>query len=60
MKALVKTSRVAAQLEKLFRMMNADFFDGKLEMPIITIQSTPRAYGHYSVSPVWTDRKSVV
>lgn len=54
MKEIVKTSRLAGQLEKLFRMMNTDFFNGQLEMPIITIQSTPRAYGHYSVSPVWT------
>lgn len=54
MKEIVKTSRLAGQLEKLFRMMNEDFFNGQLEMPIITIQSTPRAYGHYSVSPIWT------
>ena len=54
MKEIVKTSRLAGQLEGLFRKMNADFFDGQLEMPIITIQSTPRAYGHYSVSPIWT------
>lgn len=54
MKAIVKTSRLAGQLEKLFRMLNDDFFDGQLETPIITIQSTPKAYGHYSVEPVWT------
>ena len=54
MKAIVKTSRLAGQLEKLFRMLNEDFFDNELETPIITIQSTPRAYGHYSVSPIWT------
>ena len=54
MKEIIKTSRLAGQLEKLFRMMNNDFFGGQLEMPIITIQSTPRAYGHYSVAPIWT------
>ena len=54
MKQIVKTSRLAGQLEKLFRMLNEDFFDGQLETPIITIQSTPRAYGHYSVSKIWT------
>lgn len=54
MKQIVKTSRLAGQLEKLFRMLNEDFFDGQLETPIITIQSTPRAYGHYSVHPIWT------
>ena len=54
MKEIVKTSRLAGQLEKLFRMLNADFFNGQLEDPVITVQSTPRAYGHYSVSPIWT------
>ncbi len=54
MKEITKTSRLAGQLEGLFRKMNSDFFSGQLEMPIITIQSTPRAYGHYSVSPIWT------
>lgn len=54
MKEIVKTSRLAGQLEKLFRMLNADMFNGQLDMPIITIQSTPRAYGHYSVAPIWT------
>lgn len=54
MKNITKTSRLAGQLEKLFRMLNDDMFGGQLETPIITIQSTPRAYGHYSVSKIWT------
>ena len=53
MKDTVKTSRLAGHLEKLFNKLNADFFNGELETPIITIQSTPRAYGHYSLSPLW-------
>ena len=54
MKNITKTSRLAGQLEKLFRMLNDDMFDGQLDTPIITIQSTPRAYGHYSVCKIWT------
>ena len=54
MKEITKTSRLAGQLEKLFRMLNEDFFDGQLEQPIITIQSSSRSYGHYSVHPIWT------
>ena len=54
MKEITKTSRLAGQLEKLFRMLNDDMFSGQLETPIITIQSTPRVYGHYSVSKIWT------
>lgn len=53
MKEIVKTSRLAGQLEKLFRMLNADWFNNELETPIITIQSTPRAFGHYSTFDAW-------
>ena len=54
MKSIVKTSRLSGQLEKLFRMLNTDLFGGQLEEPIITIQSSSKSYGHYTVSPVWT------
>ena len=54
MKEITKTSRLAGQLEKLYNMLNADFFNGELEPPIITIQSTPRAYGHYTVYNAWS------
>lgn len=53
MKQTVKTSRAAGYLEKMFRALNRDFFEGKLEEPIITIQSTPRAYGHVTVAKIW-------
>lgn len=53
MKETVKTSRTAGYLEKMFRALNRDFFSGELEEPIITIQSTPSAYGHVTVSKTW-------
>lgn len=53
MKETIKTSRTAGYLEKIFRALNQDWFDGELEEPIVTIQSTPRAYGHVTVSKVW-------
>lgn len=53
MKETVKTSRTAGYLEKMFRALNRDWFDGELEEPIITIQSTPRAYGHVTVAKTW-------
>lgn len=53
MKQTVKTSRTAGYLEKMFRQLNADSFGGVLEEPIITIQSTPGAYGHVSVAKTW-------
>ena len=53
MKTIVKTSRLAGSLEKLFAKLNNSFFNGELEMPVITIQSTPRAYGHYTKYNAW-------
>lgn len=53
MKELTKYSRVAGYLEKLYDKLNEDFFDGMLTRPVITIQSTARAYGHYSIKPIW-------
>ena len=53
MRETIKTSRTAGYLEKIFRAVNTDWFGGELEAPIITIQSTPRAYGHVTVSKIW-------
>ena len=54
MKEITKTSRLAGQLEKLFAMLNHDFFNDELDTPILTIQSTMRAYGHYTLYSAWT------
>lgn len=54
MKETVKTSRTAGYLEKIFRALNNKYFGGQLEEPIITIQSTPRAYGHVTVGKAWS------
>lgn len=53
MKETVKTSRTAGYLEKIFRALNNRYFDNQLEEPIITLQSTPRAYGHCSTQKIW-------
>ncbi len=53
MKETTKTSRLAGQLEKLYNKINADFFNGELEPPIITIQSSPKTYGHYTLFAAW-------
>lgn len=54
MKELTRTSRTAGALEKIFRAVNQDLFNGEVEEPVITIQSTPTAYGHCSVMKTWT------
>lgn len=53
MKQLTTYNRAAGYLKKLFDMLNNDFFSGELERPVITIQSTPRAYGHYTLFDAW-------
>lgn len=53
MKQTTRTSRAAGQLEKMFRALNADLFGGEVEEPVITIQSTPGAYGHVSIAKTW-------
>lgn len=53
MKETTKMSRIAGYLEKMYREINTDSFNGMLEMPIITIQSTPGAYGHVTTRKTW-------
>lgn len=49
MKELTSYNRVAGYLNKIFDLLNAEFFESALSRPTITIQSTPRAYGHFSL-----------
>lgn len=53
MKQTIRTSRTAGYLEKIFRALNADSFNGEIEEPIITLKKTPTAYGHVTVSETW-------
>lgn len=50
MKQLTTYNRVAGYLNRIYDMLNEEFFENQLSRPTITIQSTPRAYGHISVS----------
>ena len=47
MKQTIKTSRVAGQLEKMFRALNNRFFDGELPEVVISLKKTAGAYGHF-------------
>ena len=49
MKELTSYNRVAGYLNKVFDLLNAEFFENTLSRPTITIQSTPKAYGHFSL-----------
>lgn len=41
-------------MDWLYDLINRDFFEGQLNRPVITIQNTPKYYGHYSVADVWS------
>lgn len=49
MKELTSYNRVAGYLNKIFDLLNEAFFESELSRPTITIQSTPKAYGHFSL-----------
>lgn len=49
MKELTSYNRVAGYLNKIFDLLNAAYFENALSRPTITIQSTPKAYGHFSL-----------
>ncbi len=49
MKELTTYNRVAGYLNKIFDLLNAEYFENTLSRPTITIQSTPKAYGHFSL-----------
>lgn len=49
MKELTSYNRAAGYLNKIFDLLNHEYFESALSRPTITIQSTPRAYGHFSL-----------
>ena len=49
MKELSTYNRAAGYLNRIFDLMNQEFFENTLSRPTLTIQSTPRAYGHFSL-----------
>lgn len=53
MKQTIKTSRSAGYLEKIVRALNERYFNGELQEPMVTIQNTPKAYGHVTVAKTW-------
>ena len=58
MKQLTNYQRVAQYLNKVFKLVNEEYFENSLELPTITIQSTVGAYGHVSVNKVWHNNES--
>lgn len=51
-------SDYTAFLERAFTILNNHYFGGELPEPVITIQSSPRAYGHFTTQRIWTDQEN--
>lgn len=50
----VNISETVAFLEMAFDAANDRLFCGKLERPMITVQASPKAYGHFTQYDAWT------
>lgn len=49
----MQMSEVVAKLEACFDLLNELYFEDKLPRPVITVQSTPKFYGHCSTKRIW-------
>lgn len=56
MKELTKTSRIAGELEKIFRTLNTEIFDDELDMPMITVEHI-RTDANVSALPSWNTKR---
>ncbi len=50
-----KLSENVRFLERAFDLLNERYFESALSKPIITIQSSPKSYGHFTCEKVWKD-----
>lgn len=50
----MKMSDTTKTLENMFDALNKIYFDSKLPKPVITVQSSPKAYGHCTTKKIWT------
>lgn len=51
----MKVSEITEFLEGAYHILNDRYFGGELPPVVITIQSSPRAYGHYTPFNSWKD-----
>lgn len=49
--------KAIAELDTMFKAINKEYYKNELPTPIITVQSTPRAYGHCTRQKIWKGNK---
>lgn len=55
-KQITSMTRLTGQLERMFKALNESFYEGQLDMPIITVTPTARAYAHYTPWNAWESK----
>ena len=59
-KKLNNYRRTVQYLQKIYNLINDEYFNGELEEITLTVQESVRSYGHVSVSNTWfTDDKAM-
>lgn len=53
MKERMALSEVVKMLEQGFDILNEKYFENALSKSVLTVQSTPSAYGHFTCGKVW-------
>lgn len=51
-------SEITAFLENAYEVLNQQFFNGELSKVVITIQSSPKAFGHYTTWDAWKEEST--
>lgn len=51
----MQMSEVTAFLENAYNALNKEFFNGELTPVVITVQSSPKAHGHYTNWDAWKE-----
>lgn len=60
MKKLTNYRRTVQYLQKIYNLINEEYFGGELEEITLTVQESVRSYGHVSVSNTWfTNEKAM-
>lgn len=53
----MQISEVTRFLENAYDVLNVRYFEGMLPEVVITVQSSPRAYGHYTPYDAWKEQE---
>lgn len=53
MKKLNNYRRAVQYLQKIYNLINEEYFEGQLQEVVLTVQESTRSYGHVTISDTW-------